>query len=171
MWQVDLPARSTLLLTPHSIQSSLNSMSAFTPEKGLEKGIEKGLERATLADSYEDAPNSKPLESIPPLPTLHQSVSTLLNNGDITALHLLLSPSSRLQESKAVDARGIQGYDAVALKLVDVISKMSGAIQNPKEIATLMRSSVETRSMLTLKKGFITLSLGLSITWKVSYIC
>jgi hypothetical protein len=127
------------------------------------------MDRVTLAADYEDAPDARPL--LPPdLPSLHSSFTNNLHLNSPSSLTTLLSPEVRLQEARSPSAPGLQGITNVSRKLVEVCGKMSGIIQNPSIPGILMRSNVETRSMLTLKKGFITLSLGVSIVWKGGYV-
>ncbi|GMI42585.1 hypothetical protein TeGR_g10574, partial [Tetraparma gracilis] len=118
--------------------------------------------RSTI-DSYEDAPSLSPPAAIS-LQTLHTSLLTSLNSGDPFPIHSLLCEDVRLQEALGGGAKGVTGKDAVGAKVADVCGKMAGLIQG-LEGAVVLGFGDTTRTVVTLKKGFVTLSLGVSATW------
>mmetsp|Transcript_16883 Transcript_16883/g.33726 ORF Transcript_16883/g.33726 Transcript_16883/m.33726 type:complete len:317 (-) Transcript_16883:1904-2854(-) len=112
---------------------------------------------------YEDNPSASPTPSPPPLPTSHGSFAAALNAASAEGLEALLAIDVRLCESKG--GKGLQGKEAVLSKLQTVSAKMSTLIQDASAPGTLLRSGRTTVSLLTLKKGMITMTVGLRITW------
>eukprot|EP00520_Triparma_pacifica_P013284 CAMPEP_0118644924 /NCGR_PEP_ID=MMETSP0785-20121206/7216_1 /TAXON_ID=91992 /ORGANISM="Bolidomonas pacifica, Strain CCMP 1866" /LENGTH=186 /DNA_ID=CAMNT_0006536751 /DNA_START=42 /DNA_END=598 /DNA_ORIENTATION=- len=135
-------------------------MSSFTSTTTRKSSVD----RASIDETYEDSPDSVPLESTP-LPLLHKQFVTRINQGDHQGIVNMLAHNVRIQDSLRASV-GMQGVEKVAAKLSDVCSKMKSAVQNCEEEGVEMRDTVTTRTVVRLKKGMVKVQVGCSITWR-----
>ena len=117
--------------------------------------------RETITE-YEDAEGASPLANVP-FSDLHASFASALNSSDEGKLSSMLAVDCRLMEK--MGGAGMQGKEAVSAKLAEVSAKMKGLIQNADAPCVEMRDGRTTRTLLKLKKGMISLSVGLSLAW------
>ncbi len=144
--------------------------------KGLNEGPPR-ISMSSLIDSIDSTTSttsrsSLEVPSAPPTPpptisTLHCNLVAMISSGDVEGVANLLCVEARIEDGTG---RGISGQQQVTDKIREVCGKVKGLVINPnannaQDNAILMRSGVETRGIMRLKKGMIKLTIGIAAKW------
>jgi len=121
-------------------------------------------------ETLEDNPDYIPPSSSPTSPLLlHANFLSHLNGSDIDSISLMLaSDNIRLQGERGSSPSipGFQTKAKVLAKISEISKKITNSITNlSKPEINQMRSQNETRSIVAVKKGFVSVSFGVLIRW------
>jgi len=78
----------------------------------------------------------------------------------------MVAGDCRLQGERGFGKQGLQTKEKVVSKICEIASKVKGSIVNHNDSPTVMKSGEETRFIVNVKKGFVSVSFGTLVVWK-----
>jgi len=97
---------------------------------------------------------------------LHMQLISCLQKNDTASIADLLAGDCRMQGERGFGKQGLQTKDKVVKKISEIAGKVKGSIVNEGGAIDVMNSGEETRFIVNVKKGFVSVAFGTLVVWK-----